>query len=423
VQLDKADIHKGVHGESGLPSTKLGKDKKNYQTFTLPQLESDPALCKRVAAIAIQNENLTEISRFLELCVNAEYINLNTNKIKEIPPWFCKTRYPHLWYLNLNINEIEQVDDAFGEHWPKMQVLRMDINNLSNIPSGVYRHMQGLKELAFYNNKGITTVPDELCSALTQLEYFSLSKTSITTLPLCILNLSASLQLFGLDDIDTLTDPPPHTITKGFNAKAYRQTATDVFSYYRNLAEQGGVLVDGIKVLLMGPSFAGKTSLMRSAVNNTTSMTREEERTRVTDVFRLSPSNNNSNSSNNSHSSFGSLKNVFSRSKKKVTTSQPVKALQVFDYGGHDEYHSSQHLFDSGDLTLIVFAYSLEHEVDEEAVRKWIHAMAAQSPGAVVRVVGTKADTCANEEIKKARRKALIACGECTMDGWPRPQR
>ena len=186
----------------------------------------------------------------------------------------------------------------------------------------------------------------------------NLNKNRLKELPLNLTNLQR-LQVLSLYD-NSLTVPPPAIWIQGVAA---------IFTYLSEVRLRKSVHQ---KVVLLGSSGAGKTSLARTLVNNKPSCVHEDDRTIVMNRIIWEP-----------------------------RTEDNILSVSVIDFGGNDWYKIVHHLFmEENSLFLLVLnlaMYAMEHFYRD--IGSWLNTLLTRVPKAVFKLVATHADKCTQEDI------------------------
>lgn len=131
------------------------------------------------------------------------------------------------------------------------------------------------------------------------------------------------------------------------------------------------------KLILIGASMAGKTSLRNVLLLGKSKLTAEHERTWVMEQHLWEP--------------------------------EPDLRVQILDFGGQHIYSAAHHMFLTPEaLHVLVFDISsYKPELYDSLIGDWIDSIGDRAPGATILVVGTHADLCWPEHIEKAKAHVL----------------
>ncbi len=194
---------------------------------------------------------------------------------------------PQLWFLDLSDNQLTELDFPAG--FPALQYLFLRKNKLEKL--GFRGGLEGLETLDVRENE-LREIPLSYYQALPALTHLFVHGNSITNIP-------------------------AENIPQDERANAW----DDVRNYLRSLAEDESVPNDEVKLILLGNSTAGKTSLLRYL--------REKTYNRI-------PSTHG-------------IKNEIWQ----PDPGQPFK-INVWDFGGQEFYHATHRLFLSNNAVNVV---------------------------------------------------------------------
>eukprot|EP01047_Picozoa_sp_COSAG01_P050995 COSAG01_NODE_5210_length_4407_cov_569.201021_1_plen_1354_part_01 len=216
---------------------------------------------------------------------------------------------------------------------------------------------------------GLTTVPKQLFDK-PDTTAIDLSENDIDHLPWELLTLT-KLEELKLERNERLRTV--HEINE-------QQGVQGVFHYLRDLYREEPTWSYSLKMILAGPSMAGKSSLLNGLVAGKADLTTPDNRTVGLDIKLLRLSDHRRRTRNGLQLQFS-----------------------CYDAGGHDEYADIHNLFFSLDsLYALLCDLSKPRPEDthkqaqiEETVSKlvqWAASIQAYAPGSVVQVVGSHAD-------------------------------
>ena len=164
------------------------------------------------------------------------------------------------------------------------------------------------------------------------------------------------------DIADRLGDgfgPPPHSVTEG----GFQQ----IVRHYEALAQSGEAILNRLKVVMVGASRAGKTSLVRSLREGAPRLTADWDRTIGVDI--------------------GRPWNLGAREKLE---------LVFWDFAGHTDYHPTHRLFYTrwALYLLVIDLHKFQSDVGcrDDMVESWLDALLANVPGSPFLVVLTHTD-------------------------------
>ena len=238
---------------------------------------------------------------------------------------------------------------------PGLEELDLSGCGLAALPEAVGQ-LTGLKVLNLYNNFGLCSLP----AGLAELEHLT------------------TLDISGCPALATL-----HTLNEQGGAPA-------VQGYLRDLLS-GGLfepsLRDTLKLVLVGPTEAGKTNLLRALMHGESRVLadKDTERTIGLVISRLV------------------LPDLTGQGRADVT-------FVVYDAGGHGEYQElHQPFFSTGAVYLLVWDVSnpLLQPIVAELCR-WVTSIQACAPGATVLLVGSRADQAESATAAERSRTVVL---------------
>ena len=287
-------------------------------------------------------------------------------------------RLRSLKILRLNNNSFERVPPTLG-HLENLIELNMAKNRIRRLPPEI----RGLKELKtlIVEDNDLQSLPDEICE-LTTLETLDVTNNSIRTLPLKLYKLVNLKEAHGFRKLtkhglwlyrNPLEQPPPEIWRTEKPENIYRYLKKLLIIKTENLQRQ--------KILVLGNSQAGKTSLVRVLAQGKSSLTKA-----MVDRTRL-------------------LEQTPSKTENNV-------AFMLNDFGGDEAYQLMHHLFlDRKALAMIVYDANTFREEDyHKVIGCWLEMLTAYSPGVVVKLVGTKCDLLEHDEGEEVPVHTEVVC-------------
>ena len=318
---------------------------------------------------------LTEIGTDITQLTSLEELDLSGNPIKRLPQGFSSlihlrklvllgcgvteigidiTQLTSLEELNFSGNPIKRLPQGFSS---LINLRRLVLYNcrLTEIGTDITQ-LSYLEELNLSSNR-IERLPQGF-SSLIHLRKLYLNYCNLKELPLNLTHIK-SLQVLSLFQ-NPLTNPLPEVCSQGIAA---------IFSYLSEVRLAKSVHQ---KVVLLGSSGAGKTSLARTLVNNKPSCVHEDDRTIVIDRIIWEP-----------------------------RTQENILSVSMTDFGGNDWYKVVYHLFmEENALFLLVLnlaKYTMENFYRD--IGSWLNTLLTRVPMAVFKLVATHADKCTQEDI------------------------
>ncbi|XP_076450494.1 LOW QUALITY PROTEIN: malignant fibrous histiocytoma-amplified sequence 1 homolog [Babylonia areolata] len=305
-----------------------------------------------------------------------QVLDMSFNLLMTLPEDIGRLR--SLKVLRLNNNSFERVPPTLG-HLESLVELNMAKNRIRRLPSEI----RGLKELRtlILEDNDLQSLPDEICE-LTNLETLDVTKNSIRVLPLKLYKLVNLKEAHGFRKLtkhglwlyqNPLEQPPPEVWRT--------EKPENIYSYLKKLLIIKTENLQRQKILVLGNSQAGKTSLVRVLAQGKSSLTAAmADRTRLMEQTPCKTENN--------------------------------VAFMLHDFGGDDAYRMMHHLFlDRKALAMIVYdANTFREENYQEVIGRWLQMLTAFSPGVVVKLVGTKCDTLEHDEGEDVPNHCDVVC-------------
>ncbi|XP_077989967.1 malignant fibrous histiocytoma-amplified sequence 1 homolog [Glandiceps talaboti] len=286
-----------------------------------------------------------------------EHLRLNRNTIMEIP--ISISTLQRLKALELNHNRITSLPDAICE-LSSLEVLRLNFNQITHLPRHLGNCMKALRVLEASNNR-LEELPQTICE-MSQLRSLILSDNCVTVLPpQFATRLAENLVDFDIEN-NPLIEPPYEVCLQGINA---------IRSYEKACASGKPMDEPCQKVIILGKTGAGKTSLIRTMLHGKSMLTDEVEgRTHCVEILTWSPGNG--------------------------------VRFDVYDFGGHKVYDITHHFFlTSHSLNLLVVNLKTYQSSEfNDTIGRWLYILQSRVPGAMVCVLGTHIDQCSEEDIK-----------------------
>ncbi|XP_019614119.1 PREDICTED: malignant fibrous histiocytoma-amplified sequence 1 homolog [Branchiostoma belcheri] len=331
---------------------------------------------------------------------NMRVLELGLTGMETVPPAVLKL--PQLEELDLSLNIGIHLPDGLAG-LTNIRVLKLQMTDMTIVPPVVCRLIQ-LERLHLLGNQ-LQTLPAEIgqltnvkhmdlswCKlrtlppevwGLTQLEWLDLRSNQLQTLPAEIGQLTTLCHMDVSDN--PLIKPPTEVCRQGIAA---------VRQYFDELARSEERISAHMKVVFLGETMAGKTSLVRTLCSGKSTLTEEEDRTHCVEITKWETNDN-------------------------IT-------FEVYDFGGHDVYHLTHQFFLTPDAFYLLLVnlqtYRCSEERYTEAVGFWLDTLNARVPGAVVSIVGSKKDLCRPEEVE-TKTKDVQARIKLQSEMWEKEQR
>lgn len=263
---------------------------------------------KEIVNLSIRNNFLTKIPKWLDELTNLKTLNFENNHIITIP---VIKNLKKLECLNLNKNEISKITDDLI-NCKKLEQLGLSFNKIQEYPNELNK-LESLRRLELEHNS-LKRIPDFVVD-LKALEVLNISNNEIASLkPLSTLeslkNLDfSSCKIISLEPILHILNKginiseSPHTVDNPFDKGIYlknnnfeyppieiiKQGNSAINRYFKRLnnSNKKSVLNEA-KVLIVGRTGAGKTSLKYKLRNEKSKLPKSEESTQGIDVEVLS---------------------------------------------------------------------------------------------------------------------------------------
>ncbi|KAM4618072.1 malignant fibrous histiocytoma-amplified sequence 1 homolog [Discoglossus pictus] len=306
-------------------------------------------------------------------------LNLDRNKLRNVPEI---SHLRDLKILILSKNELTHFpkEIQFFSHLEKLEVNQ---NKIDNIPNGIFKNLKRLKHLKLNNNR-LSGLPMDLASC-SKLIYLNLSHNLFTFFPQIVLDLK-NLEEFYVEN--NKLQKLPSELFLCLSLKKFKATSNhlreppeevcigglkQIRGYFYQLQENQAQEDRRVKVIFIGASMAGKTTICRSLNQACAMPVPREERTVGIEIneFQI----------------------------------QDFTFLS-WDFAGHLEYYITHHVFFTPHALVIVVVDLYRYQIgnDEsfkELVGFWINNLLMRVPDSVVLTVGTHVDQCQPEEVEQ----------------------
>ncbi|MEH2156291.1 leucine-rich repeat domain-containing protein [Nostoc sp.] len=245
----------------------------NLQTLDLSsnQLSSLPLEIVQLTnlhTLYLSSNQLSSLPPEIVQLTNLQTLDLSSNQLSSLPPEFGQLT--NLRSLDLWSNQLSSLPPEFGQ-LTNLRSLDLNNNQLSSLPPefGQLTNLQ----LLYLNNNQLSSLPPEF-GQLTNLQSLYLSSNQLSSLPPEFGQLT-NLQTLHLPS-NPLESPPPEIITKGTRA---------ILNFCRQQLEQTDLLYEA-KLLILGESGAGKTTLAKKIQNGNYKLQQDENSTEGIDVIQ-----------------------------------------------------------------------------------------------------------------------------------------
>ncbi|XP_040266446.1 malignant fibrous histiocytoma-amplified sequence 1 homolog [Bufo bufo] len=306
-------------------------------------------------------------------------LNLDRNKLKGVSG-IC-----HLQELKILILSKNELTDFPMEIQSLIHLEKLELNQnkIQTIPTGIFPNLKDLKHLKLNNNR-LSKLPMDLGSCY-KLQYLNISHNLFTDFPECILEIKSLKEVYlennklrklpaelflGLSlkkfkvSCNHLREPPDEVCVGGLK---------QIRSYFLQLQETQAKEEKRVKVIFIGASMAGKTTVSRSLTQGHTVPVSLKERTVGIEISEFH------------------IQDV---------------AFLFWDFAGHLEYYVTHHVFITPYALVILVVNLRRYQVADERIFMdlvgfWIKNLVMRVPNSVVLTVGTHTDLCQPGEVEE----------------------
>ncbi|XP_078688182.1 uncharacterized protein LOC144920135 [Branchiostoma floridae x Branchiostoma belcheri] len=312
--------------------------------------------CCTLKAICLKQNRIDTLPDNIGDLVSMRQLSLSHNHVKTLPQSIggCS----RLTILHIDHNSLERIPDSIG-NLSKLKKFDASSNKLQALPLAICR----CTELTFINlaDNQIQFLPPKIGN-LVKVEHFDLQGNKVTCLPVTFdrikaLRKSASKLLL---EGNPLTHPPIAVCLQGIYG---------IHSYLKELRRSDACTMNYQRVVLVGETMAGKTSLAQTLMTSSSQLMRDDQRTTVLEQYTWPAE--------------GGLE------------------IQINDFGGHEMYHLTSPCFFTPEATyLLVFDINKYTPQDHHKhIGSWMDIVRMKVPRATIRIAGTHQDECFSEEI------------------------
>ncbi|XP_066440147.1 malignant fibrous histiocytoma-amplified sequence 1 homolog [Eleutherodactylus coqui] len=306
-------------------------------------------------------------------------LNLDRNKLKSV------SGINHLQELKTLILSKNELTDFPMEiqSLSHLEKLELNQNKIQTIPIGIFSNLKDLKHLKLNNNR-LSKLPMDLGSC-SKLQYLNISHNLFHCFPECILEIKSLKEVYlennklqklpaelFLDlslkkfkaSCNHLREPPDEVCVGGLK---------QIRSYFLQLQKTQAREEKRVKVIFIGASLAGKTTINRSLTQGQTVAVSLKERTVGIEVSEFHI--------------------------------QDLTFL-FWDFAGHLEYYVTHHVFITPYALTILVVNLHRYQVGNEQIFMdlvgfWIKNLVMRVPNSVVLTVGTHTDLCQPGEVEE----------------------
>jgi GTPase SAR1 family protein len=307
----------------------------NLSSFGLDDLEKEVPELQECIHLTVLNLRFNRLSdcNVLKNLHNLIVLDVRNNKLKSLAGLSQLFDLKELYLYHNQVNDLSQLRNL-----EKLNVLDINANFISDICPLV--NLQSLEILKIANNDVCDLRP---LAHLQNLIVLNLSENKK------ISNINPLINLFNLNDLKVVysqtTDFRPLLLNKSYQTgnlnvfadvnpvtpeleKAVNQGYESLKAYYDTLDAEGKIQNDQLKVILLGNSTAGKTSLVNYL--NEEIRTFNEKQTTTHGIY--------------------TPKNFRLREQDQ----EPKFRVNVWDFGGQDYYHATHRLFITRESTYVL---------------------------------------------------------------------
>ena len=308
--------------------------------------------------INLANNEITEVPKVLCTFPTLQVLGLNVNHITELPVELsCLAT---LRALSLYQNQLTRIAPEVLTTLPSLATLNIARNELRSLPPSITQ-LRSLTSLDLGFNK-LQHLPGSMHS-LKLLKYLDVQHNELTSLPTSAVLETPYLQVMRLEG-NPLQQPPASLVTGALPCEYFAR----VQRYFLDLARGGGLVSHAARLVTFGMGEAGKTSLVRSLQRGLPSPAAADERTVQLDIssIQIVPPD----------------------------SSWPAVTLSTWDLGGQPTYAGAQQPYLVGD-SLYLGAVPAHYATDAdyaETLGRWLDALQARAPGAIIQLVLTQVD-------------------------------
>lgn len=333
--------------------------------------------CYQIQALNLDGTGLSGIP-WLPNMTSLSHLSLAGNRLKSLPSWF--SRLTSLTSLNLSSNRLSMLPHLVS-HICNLQVLDVCCNPFLSLCADLRSILTSLCNLRILmlRDTGLSELPRSI-TALPDLRRLDVGQNDISALP-----------KFGCQRnmLTVHVEGNPMALYPGWMQDRLLRV---VFDSDSSTGLVGTPELPRLKLVVLGNTMAGKTSLIRSMQCCKTVLVKEEDRTVALEQFDLVRQSNH----------VTQFENIGSNVMKSLSRwlSGPDKFVRllfrVCDCGGQDAYLLTSQMFLSRSMFVIIAADVSEYDCTEETfqrlIGRYLNMVYARAKKAVVLMVLTKVD-------------------------------
>ena len=368
-------------------------------------IKSLPGLQKRcnVETLDLSANNLSEIGHeFLSHFSNITNLKLSKNNLKTLPVETALL-LTNLTCLDVSNNllgtETEPYIPEFILALPWLRDLTISSNGLKGFPKPSLWKSKSLNKIKASNNEiseldfsgdmtpflelndlyldknQLTSIPDQVCQ-LKKLETFDISdNVKIKRIPSDLYRCE-NLRKFYKSGVQ-LSNMPVYV---------QRNDTVSILRYLQERAKQSTAYYS-VKMLLMGHTTRGKTTLLRNLIN-------EQSQPKLYDDVTLGIE----------------ICEWKLRGIDRKTYKQAEFTISCWDFSGKEDFYATHQVFLTKDAFYMVVYNVAAENIQEELnlVSSWLYTIHARAPAAATFIVGTHLDMIADENEQKSRKSLCV---------------
>jgi signal recognition particle receptor subunit beta len=286
--------------EQNLKSLDLGNDWNTPDKFKLTEFPLEILELTELEELDLSFNRISIIPAEISQLKKLNNLDLSYNDLSTIPEAIATLQ--NISTLYLSGNQFTTFPTAITQ-LRKLSTLYLGYNHLTTVPEAI-AYLQNLSTL-YLNNNQLKKIPE----AITQIKNLSalyLNHNQIKTLSESITNLQ---NLSTLDlRFNPIENPPLEVINKGIAA---------IRSYFRQLSTEGKDYLYEAKLLVLGESYSGKTTLVKKLQNPKIKISQQENATKGIEVIEWNF----------------------------PTANKQEFRVNIWDFGGHTIYHRIHQFF------------------------------------------------------------------------------